>query len=104
MTKINFFIVAFVISQLTMLIGLVLKIRHLPGADFFLILTFILTLVYIVNALSEIYGSDRIKTNEKIMWTITFIGFNTLAGILYFFILRPRMIREFKILYQKTQE
>jgi multisubunit Na+/H+ antiporter MnhB subunit len=100
MKKSNLFTKAFLSSLLTVLIGTILKILHFPGGQFFLILTFVLTIIYIITALSEIYGSERISTNEKIMWTVSFILFCTIAGLLYFFVGRPRIKREYKILNQ----
>lgn len=103
MTKSNVFTAAFLISVLTSLIGLFLKILHLPGAQVFLVLGIIMTFVYAIIALVEIYGTDRITTNEKIMWTVSFVLFSTLAGVLYYFIGRPRMTREYKILHPQSQ-
>ena len=100
MTKLNVFTWAFSISFVTVVIGTVLKILHLSGAHLFMFLTIMLTVVYAISALSEIYRSDRITKNEKIMCTVGFIFFSTIAGILYYFIARPRMTREFKILNQ----
>jgi hypothetical protein len=51
--------------------------------------------VFIVSALSEVWGSVRINTNEKVMWTIAFIfmGFlGALAGILYVVMGRKRIV------------
>ncbi|HET8829511.1 MAG TPA: hypothetical protein VFM79_09215, partial [Pelobium sp.] len=83
---------------ITIVIGTILKITHLPGGHTFLVLTVILTFIYAICALLEIYSFDRITMVEKIMWTVSFILFSTIAGLLYFFIGRPRMKRQYKIL------
>ncbi|WP_432714454.1 PLDc N-terminal domain-containing protein [Pedobacter sp.] len=57
--------------------------------------------IFILTALYEIYQSDRINSNEKIMWTVGFIIFNILCGFLYFFYGQPRITRHYKILHHK---
>ena len=86
---------SFVISLVFELVGALMKIMHLPGSDALLIIGMAANGVFIVSALSEVWGSVRINTNEKVMWTIAFIfmGFlGALAGILYVFIGRKRII------------
>jgi hypothetical protein len=77
---------SFVISLVFELEGALLKLLHFPGADILLITGMVANGVFIVSALSEVWGSSRIDKNEKVMWTIAFIfmGFlGAIAGILY---------------------
>ena len=86
---------SFVISLVFELLGAFMKIMHLPGADALLIIGMVANGVFIVSALSEVWGSVRINTNEKVMWTIAFIfmGFlGAIAGILYVVIGRKRIV------------
>lgn len=86
---------SFVISLVFELVGALMKIIHLPGADALLIIGMVANGVFIVSALSEVWGSVRINTNEKVMWTIAFIfmGFlGALVGILYVVIGRKRIV------------
>ena len=86
---------SFVISLAFELVGALIKIMHLPGADALLIIGMVANGVFIVSALSEVWGSVRINTNEKVMWTIAFIfmGFlGALAGILYVIMGRKRIV------------
>lgn len=86
---------SFVISLVFELVGALMKIMHLPGSDALLIIGMAANGVFIVSALSEVWGSVRINTNEKVMWTIAFIfmGFlGALAGILYVLIGRKRVV------------
>ena len=86
---------SFVISLVFELVGALMKIMHLPGADALLIIGMVANGAFIVSALSEVWGSVRINTNEKVMWTIAFIfmGFlGTLAGILYVLMGRKRIV------------
>ena len=100
MTKSNLFKPAFLLSLLIGLIGAALKIMHLPGGQIFIVISVVFTVVYVICGLYEIYGSNRITMNEKVMWTIGFILLSTITGLLYFFIGRPRILREYKILNQ----
>ena len=86
---------SFVISLVLELVGALMKIMHLPGADALLIIGMVANGVFIVSALSEVWGSVRINTSEKVMWTIAFIfmGFlGAIAGILYVVIGRKRIV------------
>jgi tellurite resistance protein TehA-like permease len=98
MTKLNLFKPTFLISLLVGFIGAFLKIMHLPGGQIFIVISVILTVVYVISAFYEIYGSRRITMNEKVMWTIGFILLSTITGLLYFFMGRPRILRDYKIL------
>jgi hypothetical protein len=86
---------SFVISLVFELLGALMKILHLPGADQLLIVGMVANGVFIVAALSEIWGSVRINSNEKFMWTIAFIFMGilgALAGMLYVLMGRKRII------------
>ena len=86
---------SFVISLVFELVGALMKIMHLPGADALLIIGMVANGAFIVSALSEVWGSVRINTNEKVMWTIAFIfmGFlGAIAGILYVVMGRKRIV------------
>jgi hypothetical protein len=50
-------------------------------------------------ALKEIYRSNRLSSIEKIMWTISFIGVNWISGLCYLAFRRPKIFKEYKILY-----
>lgn len=86
---------SFVISLVFELVGALMKIMHFAGADALLIIGMVVNGVFIVSALSEVWGSVRINTSEKVMWTIAFIfmGFlGALAGILYVILGRKRIV------------
>lgn len=86
---------SFFISLVLVLLGAFMKILHLPGAEQLLIVGMVTNGVFVVTALSEVWRSERIDKNEKIMWTIgfTFIGFlGTIAGIVYLLLGRKRIV------------
>ncbi|TZF86428.1 hypothetical protein FW774_05125 (plasmid) [Pedobacter sp. BS3] len=101
MTKTTLFKSALFTSLIIGLVGGLLKILHLPMAQLFLIVSLLATLVYIICGLYEIYGSKRIKAVEKLMWTIGFIVLCSITGLLYLFMGRPRILRQYKILHQQ---
>ena len=101
MIKSTFFKPVFIISLILGLVGIGLKLLHLPAGKAFIVISAILTLVYIIIALYEILRSQRITVTEKIMWTIGFIILSTLTGLLYFFLGRPRILRDYKVLNQQ---
>jgi len=78
-----------------MLVGTLMKLLHLPGADQLLIVGMVGNGVFVVSALSEVWRSEKINKNEQIMWTIAFIfmGFlGAIAGLLYIVMRRKRVI------------
>jgi predicted membrane channel-forming protein YqfA (hemolysin III family) len=86
---------SFFISLVLVLVGTFMKILHLPGAEQLLIVGMVTNGVFVVGALSEVWRSERIDKNEKIMWTIAFIfiGFlGTIAGIVYLLLGRKRVV------------
>ena len=63
-----------------------MKILHLPGAEQLLIIAIAANAIFIIAALNEVWGSNKVNKIEKIMWTSAFIsiGFlGVLAGIIY---------------------
>jgi predicted membrane channel-forming protein YqfA (hemolysin III family) len=85
---------SFFISLVMSLVGAFMKILHLPGADQLLIIGMVSNGVFVVSALSEVWRSERIDKNEKIMWTIAFVfmGFlGAIAGIVYLLMGRKRV-------------
>lgn len=49
---------------------------------------------FVVMSLLEIHGSKNIKMPEKVMWTLGFLFFNMITGIVYFFLARKRITRK----------
>jgi hypothetical protein len=69
-----------------------LKTYHLHSSVVLLAFGGIATLIFILTALNEIFGSTRIKKSEKIMWTICIILLSFLAGFVYLLSGRKRII------------
>lgn len=82
---------SFIVSFIIMLIGAYLKMIHSEGAETLLILGIIAALVFIVTAIYEVRSSNKIGNTEKTMWTLAFIFFSGIAGLIYFFIGRKRI-------------
>ncbi len=74
---------SFIIGFIAALLGAYLKITHLEGAETLLIVSVIATLIFIVTAIYEVRTSIRIGNTEKTMWTLAFIFFSGIAGLIY---------------------
>jgi predicted membrane channel-forming protein YqfA (hemolysin III family) len=86
---------SFFISLALSLVGALMKILHLPGAEQLLMVGVVSNGVFVVSALTEVWRSVRIDKNEKIMWTIAFVfmGFlGAIAGIVYLLLGRKRIV------------
>jgi hypothetical protein len=67
------------------------KIMHWPGARLLLSLGLLLSLIYIVIALIEIYKTESKTLVEKVVWLIGFIVFSWIVGLIYYFVeLKPK--------------
>jgi uncharacterized membrane protein len=82
---------SFVVSFVITLIGAYLKLIHSYSADMFLKIAVAVWLVFIVNAIIEVWSSTRVDKNEKIMWSIAFIFMGTFSGIIYLLMGRKRV-------------
>ena len=82
----------FFFSICIVMIGTLMKITHLPGAEILLMIGLLGNVVFIVSALNEVWNSIRIEKGEKIMWTISFIFTGTLGPIIYFLLRRKRVV------------
>ena len=94
MNKIIFVKALFLIGSIAIIVGAWYKILHSENADLFLSIGLVLIPLFTISALYEIHTSARINMQEKVMWTIGLLFMNTLAGLLYVFIRRPRVIKD----------
>jgi len=79
------------ISIAITIIGAMFKIMHWPGASLLLSLGLLLSLIYIVIALIEIYKTESKSLVEKVVWLIGFIVFSWIVGLIYYFVeLKPK--------------
>ena len=83
---------SFWLSIANTLLGAYLKITHHSNAELFLITGIVLTMLFIVSAIIEVRSSTRIGFNEKTMWTIAFLFLSGIAGLVYMFLGRKRIV------------
>lgn len=88
----NKFKISFLIAIAFSIFGAFLKINNTSGSEFILVIGIIATLFYIIIGIIEVNKSNKINNSEKVMWTIGFISFNFLAGLLYLTSGRKRII------------
>ena len=90
--KNNLFKKTFTTAFFFSIIGAILKINHMENSSFLLIIGIIFTLIYIMIAIYEVNNSTKIKSNEKVMWTIGFITISFFVGLYYFVYGRKHII------------
>jgi hypothetical protein len=83
---------SFFVSICFVMLGALMKITHLPGAETLLKIGILGNVVFIVSALNEVWTSIRIEKGEKVMWTIAFFSIGTLGSIIYFLLGRKRVV------------
>lgn len=75
--------ITFTISFFISIAGALMKILHLPSANFTLSVGVIVLIAFIIPAIYEIRTSPKISVVEKTMWTIAFIFFSLFTGLIY---------------------
>lgn len=81
------------INLIIVILAAFLRIRHQENAIFFLIIGLILSVLFVVLALMEVYSSKNISSNEKFMWTIGLIFMSTFVGLIYLVKGRSRVLK-----------
>lgn len=76
--------ISFIAGALLSLIGAYLKIRHIDGADFVLAAGILCSVVFIILALVEVWNTDRVRKQDRVLWTIAILLLGSLGGLLYF--------------------
>jgi hypothetical protein len=82
---------SFAIGFIFAFVGFFLKVNHIDSADSWLLVSIISSIVFVVSALYEVRTSTRIEHTEKTMWTIAFLFFSGIAGLVYVFMARRRI-------------
>ena len=83
---------SFIGSFILSIIGSLMKIMHWENASFVLGIGIFALAVFVFAALYEIFQSNRIKTNEKIMWLVGFFALGWFAGFIYLLLGRKRIV------------
>ena len=73
------------ISIAILLVGFLFKIQHWPGGNLMMTIGWILSLVYTVIALYEIFLNEEISLFEKGGWLIGFLILTPITGLFYYF-------------------
>ncbi len=89
------FLILYIVSFVTTIVGAYFKIRHNSIAETFLILGILASIAYIYVALNEIWKSN-IPHNEKIQWTFGFLFINSIAGLVYLISGRKKVMNSLK--------
>jgi hypothetical protein len=63
--------------------GACLKIMHQSNASIFLQIGLLVSLIFIVLAIIEIFSSKKINPFERGLWLLGFLCFNVITGFLY---------------------
>ena len=76
--------ISFIAGALLSIIGAYLKIRHIDGADFALGAALVCSLLFIILALVEVWNTDRVRKQDRVLWTVAILLLGSIGGLLYF--------------------
>jgi len=82
----------YLVSLFISLIGAVFLISHIEGTGILMTIGFVVSLVFILFSIYEVNISKRIKSSEKLMWTVGLICFSSITGFVYVFSARKRIV------------
>lgn len=86
------FVAAYILSIVIMAAGLALRIMKDELGDILMVSAAIITLVYILIGIYEVYRSGLIPSSEKMMWTAGFLFLSSLTGLLYLISGRAKVV------------
>lgn len=84
MNKVIAFKYSLIFAIIFSLLGSYFKISHYPYGDILSGLGLLVSLVFIVLGLLDVFLKSNYKTIEKIMWTVGLILLSWIAGLLYY--------------------
>jgi hypothetical protein len=93
MKKEHLIFASFMIFIVLTTAGALMKIMHWENASFVLGGGIAALAIFILVALYEIFKSDRVPINEKIMWLVGLFFLGWLGAFLYVLIGRKRIIK-----------
>lgn len=82
--------ISFIAGALLSILGTYLKIRHIESADYILAAGLLCSVVFIILALVEVWNTDRVRKQDRVLWTIAILLLGSLGGLLYFIFGRRR--------------
>lgn len=83
---------AFYFSLVFYILGIISFVLNVPFAPVLVSVSLLVSLIWVFLVLREIMLSTRINNTERILLAFFIIIFNILAGIVYFFLIRERVI------------
>lgn len=77
------FTLAYILSFILLIIGLLFKIQHWPNGTNILLSGLVVTLIYIFTGIILVLSDPYIDNPEKAVWVLGFISFSVFAGLLF---------------------
>jgi uncharacterized membrane protein YjdF len=74
---------SFIIGFVTTIIGGIQKILHKPNASVWMIISVVLIFIFMISAIYEVQTSKKATKSEKTMWSLAFVFFSGIAGLIY---------------------
>jgi hypothetical protein len=90
--KAQFLSATYLFNVALTIIAVIFKIYHYPNGELMLTVAILAMMVYVAAILPEILGSTRIGTSEKLMWITGLLFLTVVAGYLYIFKARQRIL------------
>lgn len=83
---------AFYLSLVFYIVSILLFVFQVSIGPILISVSLLVSMIWVVLVLREIILSSRINNNERLVLLLFVIFFNILAGMVYFFLVRDRVI------------
>lgn len=90
--KAQFLSATYLFNVALVVLGALFKVMHYPNGDLMLTVGVLAMFAYVAVILPEILRSTRIDTAEKLMWITGLLCLTVVAGYLYIFKARKRIV------------
>ena len=84
MNNIKLYKFSLILSIPVIIIGAMIKIQHWPLASLIISIGLLISLIYIVIGLIDVYKNDNKMLPEKLMWLIGFLMIPMITGLIYY--------------------
>ncbi len=83
--------ISFIAGALFTMVAAYLQITHHDSAQHFFVIGLICNVLFIILAIVEVWNTDRVRKQDRVMWTVAILLLGSIGGLLYFIFGRKKI-------------